>query len=138
MLKKKRLSKSIIYRHNIPQYSDNMSTAKKKKFKNSIRKRTPNIFSFTINDSFIYEPLFSNVFYQKLNDYNDMKLDKFELCFLDGYINSFNKSGHISYIEVLPFFKELMEYVVLLKQNILHKIKLYYILIYKIHLQHLF
>ena len=53
-----------------------------------------------------------------------MKLDKFELCFLDGYINSFNKSGHISYIEVLPFFKELMEYVVPLKQNISERAKI--------------
>ena len=56
-------------------YFNIMTSKQKLQFKNSIRKKNPSIFHFNTNNSFIYEPLYSSFFYNKLADKNSIKLN---------------------------------------------------------------
>ena len=59
-----------------------MKSKQKRQFKNSIRKKNLSIFHFKTNNSFIYEPLYSSFFYNKLDDKNFIKFNKNEIIFL--------------------------------------------------------
>lgn len=107
----KRISKRL-YKSNKKQHSRGsvslLPPSNNKTFKNKIRSLNPDIFHFNLDSSFIYQPLFSNSYYEKLNNKNHMKLDISESNFLISYINSFKESTEQNFYYVLPFFKELI------------------------------
>ena len=86
-----------------------------------IRHSNPNIFNFTINDTFIYEPKYSSIFYNKLNNKNDMKPTEIEVKYLDSLIDKFSLNNNESKLYVLPFFKIIIDN---LKKNEPKKIKM--------------
>ena len=79
--------------------------------KNNIRKLNPDIFSFNLHHSFIYQCTHSSFYYSKLKDKNIMKLNNDEFSFINNIIQN-NKFIDRDQIFVLPFFKTLMENVV--------------------------
>ena len=73
------------------------------RFKNKIRKSNPNPFDFDVDDIFIYEPKYSFIFYNKLDDNNQMKLNVEEIEILKNIKNS-NENENSNKLFVLPFF----------------------------------
>ena len=82
----------------------------RKNRKNAIRKLNPDIFHFNKNNSFIYEPVYSNIYYQRLLNKNIMKLTNNEIFYLQDLSNK-NKEHKNRVINVFPFFKEFMDNV---------------------------
>lgn len=79
--------------------------------KNRIRRLNPGMFHFNKDSSFIYEPVFSDVYYNILSDKNHMKLTKKESHILNLIVEN-NKENNEHQIFVLPFFNDLMNCVV--------------------------
>lgn len=82
--------------------------------KNSIRKLNPDPFHFNKNSSFIYQPILSNIYYNKLQNKNQMKPSDQEILNFNNISNQFEAKGE-DVIFVLPFFQELMNNVVKIK-----------------------
>ena len=120
--KRKVFRKKTLFSNNAQKNNDT-SINSKRRFKNQIRDKNPSIFSFELNDSFIYEPSLSYTFCDKLKDKNKIKYDENELSFLDNYIISFTASQSPNIIKVLPFFKELMDNCIPLKRNLSERAK---------------
>ena len=91
---------------------DDYTNSQKNRFKNGIRKLNPDIFHFTKYSSFIYEPLHSSFFYDKLSDRNSMKPNKDEILFLTSLINSYKETKNKKLLFVLPFFKDLIDNII--------------------------
>lgn len=110
MVKQLFIKKSLpIHTNNNSQ--DNSLNTNKGKIKKLIRRKNPNIFIFTKNDSFIYEPRCSNYFYRPLSNKNEIKPSKEELEYLDSIIEKLSKKSNEPQFYVLPFFKDLMDNV---------------------------
>ena len=91
----KRISKRLCKsnkKHNSRASESLLLPCSNKTFKNKIRSLNHDIFHFNLDSSFIYQPLFSNSYYEKLNNKNHMKLNISESNFLISYIDSFNES----------------------------------------------
>ena len=96
---------------------NDLSPLEKRKSKNDIEKN-PDLFYFIKSNVLIYEPLHSSYFFEKIADKNSKKLNKNELDFLDSFIDSIKNSRQKSIIYVLPFFHELINYIVPCESNI--------------------
>ena len=90
--------------------NSNSHCLKRKNRKNAIRKLNPDIFHFNKKNSFIYEPVYSNIYYQRLLNKNIMKLTNNEIFYLQDLSNN-NKEYKNRVINVFPFFKEFMDNV---------------------------
>ena len=74
--------KSVVIKKTSP-----LSFCQKKTIKNNIRKRNPNIFEFSIDSKFIYEPILSINFYANLENKNLIKPSQDEIIFLKNLIH---------------------------------------------------
>ena len=83
----------------------------KKKLKNKICSLNPNIFHFTLQSNFIYEPTQSFFYYNKLKNANKMKISNEELNKITYFYNqNFSKNSN-NFFYVFPIFKLFMESV---------------------------
>lgn len=80
-----------------------------------IRKLNPNIFHFNSQSVFIYQPVFSNIYFNTLENKNSMKPTQNEIVLLNDIICKNNNQKNEQQIFILPIFKSIMENV--------HKIK---------------
>ena len=76
-----------------------------------MRQYNPDIFSFHLNNKFIYESILCDENLLKYNDKNVLKPNKEELDFLETQINTYRERNDNDKIYVLPFFKLLMDNV---------------------------
>ena len=88
-----------------------LSSCQKRTVKNNIRKNNPNIFEFSIDSHFIYEPIFSDNLFYNLKDNNIIKTTNEENIFLKNIIESIDIQIDDRQIYVLPFFKLLLDNV---------------------------
>lgn len=110
----KRKSLSTTFKKSSKTNSISLSPPKKSKhefLKNSIRKANPDIFHFTKESAFIYEPTHSNHYFQKLTNKNCIKPTKMEVNKLNEIISNQKFFEENDNIFVLPSFKFLMENV---------------------------
>lgn len=84
--------------------------------KRAIRKMNPDPFHFNKQSCFIYQPILSNIYYNKLKNKNLMKPSNQEMMIFNNISIQFEKKRE-DVIMVLPFFKELMENVVKVKPS---------------------
>ena len=89
-----------------------------KAYKKCIRALNPNIFKFTNNDFFIYEPKLCLNFIDNLNDKNIIKPTENEISFLNKLINTINSETDKSIVNVLPFFIELMNNIQIIQPKL--------------------
>jgi len=85
--------------------------------KRTIRKMNPDPFHFNKQSCFIYQPILSNIYYNKLQNKNLMKPSNQEMTNFKNISIQFGIKRE-DVIMVLPFFKELMENVVKIKQSL--------------------
>jgi len=83
----------------------------KKKLKNKIRSLNPNIFHFTIQSNFIYEPTQSFFYYNKLSNSNKMKISNEEINKITNFYNQNFSNNSNNFFYVFPSFKLFMESV---------------------------
>ena len=79
--------------------------------KNQIRSENPDIFHFSKFSKFIYEPTYSNYYFNKIRNKNKIKPSDLDKEYLLDIINEINISGDNDKLFVLPFFKLLMDQV---------------------------
>ena len=87
---------------------------KSESVKREIRKMNPDPFHFNKQSFFIYQPILSGIYYNKLQN---MKPSNQEMLNFNNISNQFVKKGE-DVIMVLPFFKELMDNVVKIKPTL--------------------
>lgn len=104
---------------NITSFSLNAEDNKSESnlIKNKIRKLNPNIFHFNLQSSFIYEPIYSYIYYNNLSNKNCMKLSNDEINKLELIFKSLPQNEDKT-IFVLPFFKAIMDNVAKIKPNL--------------------
>ena len=112
MAKKKKIIHTLLNSSNAGSNFSAMTPKQKRQFKNSIRKKNPCLFHFNVDNSFIYEPLYSNFFYNKLTDKNTMKFNNSEIIFLENLLKNSYTSKASSIVYVSPFFKQVLQCLV--------------------------
>jgi hypothetical protein len=78
-------------------------------YKKALRRLNPSIFSFSYKDSFIYQSIHCNFYYDKLTNNNLIKPSNEELANLNNIINSLKYKETKEHIYILPFFKFLFD-----------------------------